>query len=55
MDEVESMWMEMVVFRIDLTNNWMDVHGFDRADDDIILLARNALEDGLTRFGSPDT
>ena len=34
MDEVESMWMEMVVFRIDLMNSWMfrdmqDVSGFD--------------------------
>ena len=34
MDEVESIWMEMVVFEIDLMNNWIDRHGFDRHEAD---------------------
>ena len=47
MDEVESMWMEMVVLRIDLMNSWMDRHGFSSCDvDGIILLAHDAKEAG---------
>ena len=47
MDETESMWVEVVVFRIDLTNNWMDVHGFDRAEvDGIEILVHDASIDG---------
>ena len=47
MDEVESMWMEMVVFRIDLMNSWMDVQCSDRcAVDGIGMLAHDVLEEG---------
>ena len=47
MDEVESMWMEMVAFRIDLMNNWTDRHGSDKFDvEGIILLAQEALQEG---------
>ena len=47
MDEVESMWMDMVVFRIDLTNNWINRHGSDRHEvDDIILLVNDASKEG---------
>ena len=34
MDEVESMWMEVVVFETDLMNNWMDVHCSERHEVD---------------------
>ena len=47
MEEVEAMWMEMVVFEIDLTNNWMDRHGFDRCEVvDIRLQTQDVLEVG---------
>ena len=47
MDEVESMWMEVVVFRIDLMNNWTNRYGSDRGEvDGLILLAQEELEDG---------
>ena len=46
MDEVEAMWMEMVVFRIDLMNNWTERHGLDRYDvDDITLLTHETKKD----------
>ena len=46
MDEVDSMWMDMVVFRIDLMNNWMYRHGSDRYEmDGITLLAYEAAEE----------
>ena len=48
MDEVESMWMEMVVFRIDLMNSWMDRDSADRYEvDGIILLGHEISEEGL--------
>ena len=44
MDEVESMWMEMVVFRTDLMNNWTD-RDSDRCDVDVsTLLVREESE-----------
>ena len=47
MDEVESMWMEMVVFRIDLMNSWSDRHGSDsREVDGARLQAHGAMEEG---------
>ena len=47
MDEVESMWMEAVVSRIDLMNNWTDVHGLDRYDvDGIEILAHDTTVEG---------
>ena len=56
MDEVESMWMEMVVFRIDLMSCWMYRHCSDKCEvDGIFLLAHDVLIDGWTRCGSPDT
>ena len=52
MDEVESMWMEVVVFRIDLMNNWIDRGGSDRYEvDDMIILAHEASEFGLQKYG----
>ena len=43
MDEVESMWMGMVVFRIDLMNNWIDRGCSDRGDvNGIISLTQDA-------------
>ena len=46
MDEVELIWMEMVVFRIDLMNSWTDRHGSDRCEvDSIGLMAHEAPED----------
>ena len=45
MDEVESMWMEMVVFRIDLMNNWTDLHWYDRCEvNDIGIQTHEAYE-----------
>ena len=56
MDEFESMWMEVVVFRIDLMNNCVDRYGWDRCEvDGVRLLAHNVLEEGLLRFDGPDT
>ena len=47
MDEVESMWVEMVVFRIDLMNSWTDRRSFDGYGvDGIRLLTHEALEEG---------
>ena len=47
MDEVESMWMEMVVLEIDLMNIWIDVYGFDICEaDDIMLLAYESCKEG---------
>ena len=47
MDDVDSMRMEMVVFRIDLMNNWTDRHGVDRYKvDEIILLVYEAPKEG---------
>ena len=47
MDEVESMWMEMVVFRIDLMNNWTDRHGSDKCEvNGAILLENERTEEG---------
>ena len=47
MDDVVSKWMEMVVFRIDLMNNWMDRDGSDRCEvNGTILLAHEAYEEG---------
>ena len=46
MDEFESMWMEMVVFRIDLMNSLVDRHCFDKCEvDGVIILERDASED----------
>ena len=46
MDEVESMWMEMVVLRIDLMNNWIDC-GSDGCEVDVsTILVQEALENG---------
>ena len=50
MDEVKSMWMEMVVFRIDLMNKWMGWNGSDICEvDGAILLEQEALEVGWIR------
>ena len=38
MDEVGSMWMEMVVFRIDLMNSWTDLDRYDGCEVDGIRL-----------------
>ena len=38
MDEFESMWMEMVVFRIDLMNNWVDRDGSSKCEVDGVRL-----------------
>ena len=38
MDEVESMWMEMVVFRIDLMKSWMDRDNSDKCEVDGIII-----------------
>ena len=47
MDEVEEMWMEMVVLRIDLMNSWCDLHRSDRCEvDDIGIQTHEALEGG---------
>ena len=47
MDEFESMWMEVVVSPIDLMNNWIDWHGYDRCDvDGIRLLEHEAPKEG---------
>ena len=56
MDEVGSMWMEMVVFRIDLMNSWIGWHGCNRCDvDGIELPAYDETVDGCLRCGGPDT
>ena len=54
MVEVESMWMEMVVFRIDLMNNWIDRYGSDRCEvDGSILLVQEISEAGLLMCDGP--
>ena len=46
MDEVESMWIEMVVFRIDLMNSWMDRGNSDSCEVvGIVLLAQEIVEE----------
>ena len=46
-DEVESMWMEMVVSRIDLMNNWVDRGSSDRCEAiSVRLLAHEISEEG---------
>ena len=43
MDEIESIWMDMVVFRIDLMNNWIVRHRSNRYEvDGIGLQAQEA-------------
>ena len=55
-DEVESMWMEVVMFRIDLMKSWMNRHGFVKFDvDGIRLLAQYALEEGGESCNGPVT
>ena len=56
MEEVESMWMEMVVFRIDMMNNWTDRHGGDRCEDNgDKSQTHEATDEGLLRCDGPDT
>ena len=40
MDEVESMWMEMVVFRIDLIKSWTDLLQQDDGTIDKALMSK---------------
>ena len=46
MDEAESMWMVMVVFRIDLMTHLIDCGSDERQVTGIILLTQEALKYG---------